>query len=105
MTNKLQNIEFPTLVYRGKGPHFRAGGTYDYTEVKGQEDFDAKLSAGWFATLPSAIEANDNPQIVDDSPPTREELETKAKELGIKFYKKTTNDDLNSLIISAIKKE
>jgi len=79
MTEEVQtdDDQFPTLVYKGKGPHSRAGGTYDFAAASDQEELDAKLSSGWFTTLPEAIDANDKPAVVksDDVPPTRAELE------------------------------
>jgi hypothetical protein len=38
------------------------------------------------------------PEITDNSPPTRAELETKAKELGIKFDGRTKDKKLGQLI-------
>lgn len=100
--------QFPALVYKGVGPHSRAGGTYDYAAANDQEDLDAKLESGWFATLPEAIDANDKPAVAkseDLSPPTRKELETKAKELAIKFTAKTTDAELSAAITAALAKE
>lgn len=99
--------QFPALVYKGKGPHSRAGGTYDYAAANDQADLDAKLADGWFATLPEAIDAHDKPVVKSDNtaPPTRKELETKAKELAIKFNNKTTDAELSAAITSALAKE
>jgi hypothetical protein len=109
MTEEVQTTDdqFPTLVYKGHGPHSRAGGTYDYTAANDQEELDAKLADGWFTTLPEAIDAHDKPAVVktDDAPPTRAELETKAKELGIQFGKKTTDAELSASITKALAKE
>jgi len=65
------------------------------------------LADGWFATLPEAIDANDKPVVKSDdtAPPTRKELEAKAKELGIKFDKKTTDAELGAAITAALTKE
>lgn len=99
--------QFPTLVYKGKGPHSRAGGTYDFTGANDQPELDAKLADGWFTTLPKAIDAHDKPAAVksDDSPATRTELEVKAKELGIQFGKRTTDTELGASITKALAKE
>ena len=86
-------MEFPRLVYKDHGPHQRAGGSYDHALVESQAEMDAALKAGWFATLPEAIETKPVialpppalPPPADDEPPTRAELEAKAKELGIEF--------------------
>lgn len=109
MTEEVQaaDDQFPTLVYKGHGPHSRAGGTYDYTAANDQEELDAKLADGWFTTLPEAINAHDNPVVKsdDNTPPTRKELEAKAKELAIKFDKKTTDAELSAAITAALAKE
>lgn len=109
MTEQVQTADdqFPTLVYKGKGPHSRAGGTYDYVAANNQEELDAKLADGWFTTLPEAIDAHDKPTVVksDDAPATRAELEAKAKELGIQFGKKTTDAELSAAITKALAKE
>lgn len=98
--------QFPTLVYKGHGPHSRAGGAYDFAAANDQEELDAKLADGWFTTLPEAINAHDKPAVKSDgAPPTRAELETKAKELGIKFTSKTTDAELGSSITKALTKE
>ena len=74
-------MEFPRFVFRNGGPHQRAGGFYDHFVVENEAEYVAALKAGWFATLPEAI----NPPPADDAPPTRAELEAKANELGIEF--------------------
>ena len=109
MTEEVQaaDDQFPTLVYKGRGPHSRAGGTYDFADANDQEELDARLADGWFTTLPEAIDAHDNPVVKseDNAPPTRKELETKAKELGIKFTTRTTDAELSAAITSALAKE
>lgn len=108
MTEQVQTADdqFPTIVYKGHGPHSRAGGTYDYAAANDQEEFDAKLADGWFTTLPEAIDAHDKPVVKsDNAPPTRKELEAKAKELSIKFDKKTTDAELSAAITAALAKE
>lgn len=110
MTEQVQaaDDQFPTLVYKGKGPHSRAGGTYDYAAANDQEELDAKLADGWFQTLPEAIDAHDKPVAPkpdDNAPPTRKELEAKAKELGVKFNGKTTDAELSAAITAAFDKE
>ena len=111
MTEQIQaaDDQFPTLVYKGEGQHSRAGGTYDYTAANDQEELAAKLAAGWFTTLPEAIDAHDKPveaaKSDDTAPPTRKELEAKAKELNVKFDKKTTDAELGAAITAALVKE
>lgn len=46
---------FPSLVYKDTGPHQRASGTFDYMLVDDLAEFNAALDAGWYASLPEAI--------------------------------------------------
>jgi hypothetical protein len=111
--------EFPAYVFKDTGPHQRAGGTYDHKVVEDQDQFDAALADGWFPSLPEALgiksdvqEGTQKPsessgQVQDQgspdtAPPTRAELEAKATELGIKFGKKTADDDLAAQIQAAL---
>jgi hypothetical protein len=98
---------FSEIVYRGYGPHQRKGGGFSTLGVRSEEELDAALKDGWYRTLPEAIEAHDKPKAIaisasesyvknvqvnsvsDEAPPTRAELEQKAKELGIKFDGRT----------------
>ena len=128
-------IELPAILYQSPGPHKKpGGGTYAYTGAKTQEEFDAKLSAGWFASSAEAITAAGDKAttpkrvaewrikakakktkkrkpskplgwkqpvpvpVIEDAPPTRAELETKAKELGIRFDGRTRDKKLGQLI-------
>lgn len=54
--------EFPTILYKGVGPHQRLGGTYDYIGANNAEEKAQRLKEGWFETLPEAIAAHDNPE-------------------------------------------
>lgn len=110
--------QFPAFVYKDKGPHQRAGGSYDHKVVEDESEFDAALTDGWFPTLPEAIEgklvaqegtlgltnADDQgqDQAKDNEPPTRVELEAKAVELGIKFKANTTDKQLGDLIATKL---
>lgn len=93
-------IEFPTVVYRTPGNHHRAGGTYDYRGAGDQSQLEALIAQGWFLTLPEAISGVTNAVSVpnEDDQPTREELEAKAKELGINFDGRTTDKSLSEKI-------
>ena len=49
---------FPTIVYRSPGQQRKpGGGTYNFDSVQTQEELDAKLDAGWFASSADAIAA------------------------------------------------
>lgn len=112
-------MDFPGLVFRCPGAHIGPGrSTYDYAGVKTQEQLDAKLAEGWFATLGEAVEASfpkappvappvvrkaqEEPIPSDDEPPTRSELEEKARELGIKFDGRTPDRKLAKSIAEAL---
>lgn len=90
-------MEFPRLVYRSSSTHELAGD---------QEQYDALLADGWFDSVPDAIagkrKAVDAPVVDEVAQPTRDELEVKAKELGIKFTKKMTDEELGQLIATAL---
>lgn len=95
------------LVYKDKGPHQRAGGTYDYKLVTSGQELDDAFKDGWYASLPEAIDGKTTlPEIEapeeDNAPPTREELEAKAIELGIKFDGRTGDKKLSDLIAAKV---
>jgi hypothetical protein len=130
-------IELPAILYQSPGPHKKpGGGTYRIVGINTQEELDAKLSAGWFASSAEAITAAGDKAttpkrvaewrikakakktkkrkpskplgwkqpaiepapVIEDAPPTRAELETKAKELGIRFDGRTRDKKLGQLI-------
>jgi hypothetical protein len=111
------------IVYRGYGPHQRKGGGFSTLGVRSEEELEEALSSGWYRTLPEAIEAHDNPKPIipvadavadplgdgkkggsrdDGDPVTREELETNAKKLGVKFDGRTSNASLLRKINEAL---
>jgi len=92
---------FPTIVYKTPGTHARAGGTYNYRGIEDAAALEAALAEGWFLTLPEAI-AGKADEPVDNSAPTREELEAKAAELGIQFDGRTTDKKLAEKIEHAL---
>lgn len=106
--------DYPTMVYRTPGPHRASGGgTFDYLGVDDAAAFKAALSAGWRATIAEAIagkaasailsEVKEAQEAVDDvSPATRDELEQKAKELGIGFNSRTSDTVLAQRIAEAV---
>ena len=90
-------MEFPRLVYKSAAEHC-------VTET--QEEFNLLRKEGWFASVPEALAKEhtiaDEPIADETIPPTRDELESKAKELNIKFSKKTTDDELSQLIAATL---
>ena len=93
-----------TMLYKAPGPHDIHGGHFDYTIVDADEEgaIEAAKADGWFETTTEAQKAADVAKAQREAelnaPPTRAELETKAKELGVQFAKKTTDEELNKLI-------
>lgn len=95
-------MSFPTLVYKSPGNHFGPNGsTYNYVGVTDQEELDKRLAEGWCLTLLGAV-TGEVEEVEDDSAPTREELEAKATELGIKFDGRTTDGALSKKIDAAL---
>jgi hypothetical protein len=98
--------DFQEIVYKDGGLHQRPGGTFSYRGVRSEEELEDALNSGWFRSIPEMIagEHNGSADPVDEnSPPTREELEAKANELGIKFTKSTKNEKLLASIKEALK--
>jgi hypothetical protein len=99
--------EFPALVYKVPGKYVRPYGTYDFTGVNDAEELQAKLKEGWFCFLSEAIDFEDKEvaeEEDDTAPPTRQELEEKATELGIKFDGRFSDKKIAQLIDEALAK-
>jgi len=106
--------DFPTIVYRCPGdrwgpPHT----TYQSIGVTDQKAFDKALADGWFATLVEAVDAYLKPapeapsfevikEIPEDAPPTRNEMLTKAAEIGLTVDKRWSDKTLANKIIEAL---
>ena len=105
---------FPTILYKTPGPHKKPrGGTYKTTGAADKAEFDELLKKGWFPSYEEAaagkiagkiIEAAEAfEDAVDEvSAPTRDELETKAKELGVSFNARTSDKKLAERIAEAL---
>lgn len=87
--------DFPTIVYKTPGPHGRTGKTYAYMGVADQAAFDAAIKNGWHPSKADAFEGKKVTKVVKEvqeaqdaidevSPATREEMEQRAKELGMR---------------------
>lgn len=106
--------DFPTIMYRVPGPHKKPrGGFYAYCGAADQEQFDSLLKRGWFASYEEAAAGKSASDIIDAaeafedavddvSPPTRDELEIKAKELGVSFNARTSDKKLVERIATAL---
>jgi len=122
-------MQFPNLVYRSPGPHkCKQGGkigTYCYRQVNNFDDLTAAIKDGFYPTKALAVEkpddfnwgdyaeaqgwTDDEPDETEtpetseiDAPPTREELEAKARELGISFNGNTKDATLITKINEAL---
>lgn len=89
--------------YPGKMAQLQDG-AYDYCIVD-EDEVDATVAEGWHlwpADARAAAETvKDEP--ISDAPPTREELEAKATELGLKFDGRTSDKKLAAAIDEALK--
>lgn len=122
-------MDYPAFVYRCPGAHFGPDGTtYDALGVNNDEQLRAALANGWAKSLLQAVEIylnseKGNESVVavcenvvvaeseeiaaadDNISPTREELEQKATEIGIKFDGRTTDRKLLERIEEVLKGE
>lgn len=98
-------MEFPMLVYKDGGPHQRQGGTFSHRPVHDAQEMEAALADGWHASLLAALEKPAEPvrQPEDAKPPTRDELEQKAKELDIPFSPRVSDKKLREAIEAKLK--
>tara|TARA_R110000822_G_scaffold5593_12_gene23936 strand:- start:1842 stop:2159 length:318 start_codon:yes stop_codon:yes gene_type:complete len=101
--------DFPTILYRIPGPHKKPrGGTYAYQGAADQAEFDTLIAKGWFPSYEDAASKLDKKpkakavEIDEVSAPSREELEIKAKELGVSFNSRTSAITLSDRITSAL---
>jgi len=106
--------DFPTIVYRCPGPHAGfSGTTYDSMGVADAEALGHALKAGWFATMPEAVDAylkpklapvapEPEPVVEENAPPTRDEMLAKAAEIGLTVDKRWSDKTLANKIIEAL---
>jgi hypothetical protein len=107
--------EFPTLLYKCPGPWSGNGYTFGSLPVEDEAGLSAALSDGWHRTVPEAVAAQGKapakavsptsepePDLDLTSPPTREEMERQAGELGIRFDGRTGDKTLMKRIEEAL---
>lgn len=110
--------EFPRMLYRCGGPVSLQEGAFSTLIVDDGEQCDAATSDGWFLTPGDAKAAQDAADAaraaeaaqraasdlaaLENSPPTRAELEAKAAELGIRFDGRTSDRKLTDMIRVAL---
>lgn len=95
-------MEFPTILYRTPGPHQGNGCSWDYIGAESDSEVSRLLGGGWFLTLPEAIEGKAKALAADELPTTREELEAKAADIGLKFDGRTSDARLLERITEAL---
>lgn len=103
-------MEFPRIVFKCPGDLPRQGGTFKVLQVADDVAHADAVAKGWFSSLPEAIESHDNPKpvavvdvaaYVEVEQESRESLESRAKEIGIKFDGRTSDAKLSRLIAEA----
>lgn len=106
-------MEFPRLVYRLGGPWALEAGSFSVQEVADEAALASAQAEGWhldqYAALDAQREAEakadqdaaEDSSTDDSAKATREELEAKAKELGIPFGPKVSDRKLSALIAAA----
>lgn len=106
--------DFPTILYKTPGPHKKPrGGSYKTTGAADKAEFNALLKQGWFPSYEEAAAGKAAGKIIEAaeafedaidevSAPTREELEAKAKELGVSFNGRTSDKKLAERIAEAL---
>lgn len=74
--------------------------------VHSEAEHQAAKAIGWKDSVLDADEVSESvpgdPPIDEISPPTRDEIESKARELGIRFNKRTSDEALLDRIESAL---
>lgn len=101
--------QFPQMLYRAGGSEVYDGSRFSTTIVQDLTELEAALAGGWHETMAAAkladqVPAPEAPPPADDAikPPTRDELEQKARELGIAFHHNTGDKKLVDLIAAKL---
>lgn len=103
-------MEYPNLLYKRGGAHPMKGGSYCYRAVNSDDERDVLLADGWACSV-GELEDGGKPAVVviepvapvdEFAPPTRAELEEKAKALGLAYHHKTGDKKLAELIEKAL---
>lgn len=95
------------IVYRCPGDRpGPPGTTFKSIGVPDKQAFENALADGWFATLPEAADAFLRPaveeEVIDNAPPTRDEMMAKAAEIGLTVDKRWSDKTLANKIIEAL---
>lgn len=97
-------MEYPRYVYRKALAKREDKSAFDTLLVSSDDDRAQALSDGWSDDVLQALAPKPEPIVVvnDDAAPTREELEAKAVELGLKFDGRTSDRKLGAMIAEAL---
>lgn len=103
--------DYPKYVYRKAAGKREDRSAFDTLLVASDDELVSALKNGWHHDVISALAPQDQPAAIpddlsvvadDDLPPTRDELETKARELGLKFDGRTSDRKLSAMIDEAL---
>lgn len=94
--------QFPQMIYKAGGTEEIHGGKFSALIVQDADELAAALAGGWALTTDEARDAgSETPS--DNAAPTRDELEQKARELGIEFSPRLGDAKLAERIDAALK--
>lgn len=111
--------QFPQMLYKAGGPEHIHGGNFSTLVVNDADERTAALADGWCETTPDALDAQqaekelaareaaaaklaEQTGVESTKPPTREELEQKATELGIQFSARVSDKKLGEAIAAKL---
>lgn len=104
--------DYPIFVYRKAEKDREDGSAFDTKTIFNDYELAGAILMGWHYDVLSALSPEDKPSAgadnvvnpADDNlPPTRDELELKASELGLKFDGRTSDRKLSAMIDEALK--
>jgi len=100
--------DFPRMIYQVGNQEEMHGGRYDYMIVEDQDALDMLLANGWYMTtgeakIAAAPKTADVP--FEDRVLTRDKIEAKAYELGLKFDGRTRDSKLLAMIDVELEKQ
>jgi hypothetical protein len=91
---------FPRMLYRSGTAIVLESGKYDFRIVT-EDEYKQAIAEGWHLDQYAAKAAAEKP--IQFPEPTRDEMEQKAKELGLKFDGRTGDKKLIAMIEEALK--